>query len=290
MANCHNEFVAFNGKLNLSRSWFNRLKSAKSAIEKQLHRYFDPLPGLAIKRIRSQGSKKLATLIRRQNGTVDFDYGIYFYPKPKVSAAALIDQVYQALYGLRTFIEPQIKRNCIQVTYSEKPKIHFDVPIYYLKSLAGDLVPRLATKRGWVVSNPAQFEKWYSVRFTPQLTRIVRYVKAWSHNQSPLAEMPKGVALTVLVATHYFKHERDDVSLVQTLIAVEVALTEYWTCRMPDEPFDNLLRRCCGTDKKIFLSCLDALITDGQRALNSKRKETGLSIWHRHLGPYFLFG
>ena len=162
MANCHKEFLQFDQDLNLSESWFNRLKSAQRSIEKQLRRCFDPLPGFKIRRVRSQGSKKLATLIRKKNGTVDFDYGVYFHPKPKVSAAKMMAMVYEALYGLRTFTEPKKKRNCIQVTYSETSKIHFDVPIYFLTSLTGDLKPHLATRRGWMASSPYLFEKWYS--------------------------------------------------------------------------------------------------------------------------------
>ena len=147
------------------------------------------------------------------------------------------------MYGLRTFKELEIKRKCVQVTYSEESKIHIDVPIYCLTNVSVDLQSYLATGRGWTASSPCRFERWYSERYTAQLTWIVRYVKAWADNQSQLAEMLKGVALTVLVAIHYRKHERDDISLVQTLMAIEAAQAEQWHYKMPIEPFDNLLRK-----------------------------------------------
>ncbi len=287
MVNCHKDFLRFNEALNLSDVWFNRLKSAKRGIEKQLRRYFDPLPGFNIKWLRSQGSKKLGTLIRRQTGTVDFDYGVYFYPKPPGTADELIDLVYEALYGLRTFTEPEIKSKCIQVTYADRARIHFDVPIYYLTNDSGDLGPRLATQRGWMKSSPYQFERWYSEHYNPQMTRIVRYLKAWSAHQSTLAQMPKGVALTVLAATHHRAHERDDVSLVETLASIQRALTAKWHCVMPIEPHDNLLRKCAGENKAIFLSQLNAFITDGNRALRTSRRPTARSLWRTHLGSYF---
>lgn len=110
---------------------------------------------------------------------------------------------------------------------------------------------------------PHRFEKWYSDRYTAQLTRIVRCVKAWADKQSQLVEMPKGVALTVLAATHYCKHERDDVSLVQTLMAIETILAEQWHCKMPVEPFDNLLRKCKGKNKHVFQTQIGAFIKEG---------------------------
>lgn len=158
MATCHDAFLRFNANLDLSKSWFDRLKGAKRSIEKQLHDYFDQRPGFAIYRIRSQGSKKVFTLIRKQNDTVDFDCGVYFFPKPKVSAAKLMEAVYMALYGLRTTTEPLLKRNCVQVTYTADSRIHFDVPIYYLTRLSGDLDPYLATKGGWIRSSPYRFD------------------------------------------------------------------------------------------------------------------------------------
>ncbi|MBU1820741.1 MAG: hypothetical protein KKG00_04410 [Bacteroidetes bacterium] len=92
------EFLRFNQDLNLSQSWFNRLKNAQQSIEKQLRSYFDPLPGFKIRWVRSQGSKKLTPLIRKKSGTVASDYGVYFYPKPKISAVKIINMVYEALY------------------------------------------------------------------------------------------------------------------------------------------------------------------------------------------------
>lgn len=287
MADCHKAFLQFNDNLNLSTTWFNRLKSAQRSIKKQLHDYFDELPGFSINRIRSQGSKKLFTLIRKQSGTVDFDCGIYFFPKPTVSASELMQFVYRALYGLRTTTEPELKDNCVQVTYADGSRIHVDVPIYYLTRLSGELNPYLATQHGWVRSSPYEFDKWYEQRRTKQLTRIIRYLKAWCDNQGVYGKMPKGVALTVLAATYYCQHQRDDVSFMQTLTNMQQALTAKWQCKMPVAPYDNLLKSLSGADKKVFLSRLDALITQGQQAITTTRKLTALSIWKKQFGLYF---
>lgn len=99
--------------------------------------------------------------------------------------------------------------------------------------------------------------------------------------------MPKGVALTVLAASAYCPHERDDVSFVQTLTQIHLTLQKQWHCTMPVEPFDNLLRNCTGTNKKAFLERLSHLLIDSNRALKTSRKQMALTLWKAHLGRYF---
>ena len=288
MANTHEHFLSYRAKLDLSNTTFTRLKTAQSSVQKQLEKYFAGRESYQIKQFKIQGSKSINTLIRKQGDIVDIDFGIYFYPKPNVQPATLIEQVYKALYGMRNNYAPERKKKCVRVTYSEVSKIHIDVPIFYLEKLRGERNPQLATRNGWIESDATEFEKWYKEKRKGnlQLTPIIRYLKGWADNQS--IEMPKGVAITVLASNYFCKHERDDVAFLETLKAIRKALLKDFVCQMPVKPYDDLLRKITfGKKRREFFERLNAIIEDGNDAVKVKNKDEAHRIWKQHLGKHF---
>ena len=288
MSNCHSYFVRYRTNLDIPPTTFDRLKTARVGVERQLKKYFKNREGYTVNSFKVQGSKSLGTMIRKQNDTVDIDFGIYFYPKPDVLPTTLMKKVHDALYELRTIYAPKHLNKCIRVQYIERARIHIDIPVFYYEHLRGDRNPQMATKEGWVSSNTTEFESWYGKRKhrNPQLRHIVRYLKGWATAQR--AEMPKGVALTVLAATHHVRDVRDDVSLLSTLKEIRYALEKGFRCVMPAEPRDNLLRKMKSEKKQLpFFKCLDAIIADGEKAINTNRKKEAVALWGRHLGKHF---
>lgn len=288
MSNCHSYFVRYRTNLDIPPTTFNRLKTAQTGVERQLKKYFKDREGYTVKDFKVQGSKSLRTMIRKQNDTVDIDFGIYFYPKPDVMPATLMKKVHDAVYELQTLYGPRHLNKCIRVQYIERSKIHMDIPVFYYEQLRGDRNPHMATKEGWIRSDTTEFEKWYNERKhrNPQLRHIVRYLKGWATTQA--IEMPKGVALTVLAATHHVQDSRDDISLLSTLKEIRYALEREFYCEMPAEPRDDLLRKMKSEKKQLsFFKRLDAIIADGEKAIKSSRNKEAIGLWGRHLGKHF---
>lgn len=288
MSNCHKQFMGYNNSLDIPRTTFDRLKVAKTGVEKQLRKYFSKIEGYNIKCFKVQGSKSINTMIRKRNDTVDIDFGVYFQPKPVHSPATVIKKVYDALYELRTKYAPIRKRKCVRVEYRAESKIHIDVPIFYLERLSGERNPHIATPTGWIPSDTTEFERWYKEKRkrNAQLTRLIRYLKGWASHQK--CDMPKGVAITVLAATYQEKNIRDDVAFLETLKNIRAALKKEYVCIMPAKPGDDLLRKVNSISKqKDFFECIDAIIKDGEAAIKTPKKLNALKLWRKHLGIFF---
>ncbi len=288
MANTHKHFLNYRAKLNLSNTTFNSLKTAQSSVQKQLEKYFASKPNYQVRQFKVQGSKSINTLIRKQGDTVDIDFGIYFYPKPNVQPATLIEQVYKALYGMRHTYAPIRKNKCVRVSYNDASKIHIDVPIFYLEKLRGERNPQLATRDRWVESDATEFENWYKGKRkgNTQLTQIIRYLKGWADSQS--VEMPTGVAMTVLASKYFCSHERDDIAFLETLKAINDALKDDFICLMPAKPYDDLLRKITvGKKRNDFFERLKAIIHDGDYAVKIKNEDIAYQKWKIHLGKHF---
>ncbi len=288
MANLHNNFVRFDKRLNLSPTTFKRLKTSVLTVKKQLKLYFKNNENIKIGKFKIQGSKNFGTLIRKKNDTVDIDLAIYFYPKPSIGSIALREHVYKALYGLPTMYAPERKNKCIRVVYSQHSKIHIDVPVFTLDNLRGEKNPQLATGQGFTLSNNLEFEKWVNLTKgrNLQIIRIIRYLKSWANNQN--ITMPKGVAYTVLVAKYHVPNERDDISFLKTVIEIKNSISTNFCCKMPVEPFDDLLEKFNSNSKKTkILNLFEKMIVDCELALKERNREKSVEIWSRHLGSVF---
>ena len=103
--------------------------------------------------------------------------------------------------------------------------------------------------------------------------------------------MPKGVALTVLVANNLItESDRDDKALYETLKSIKVSLEVYYYCQMPVTPFDNLLAAFDTERRRKFLDTLQAFINDGKKALDNKCQYEASQLWQKHLGKRFPDG
>lgn len=160
MANCHSLFTTFNNDgLKLAGTKKIRMCTSRDDLHKRIKKHFAEHHPEYEPRFRTQGSYKMGTVIRTEEDTCDMDYGVYFFPKPNVSATTLQLWVLDAVKDA-TSTPPEHKRKCVRVIY--KGDYHIDLPVYYRDASEGDESPYLAVKNeGWYGSDPKKFWEWY---------------------------------------------------------------------------------------------------------------------------------
>jgi hypothetical protein len=269
MANLHEEFLFFNNALNIPKGKLEQLKTSEANIKRYIKSYLTekkvPVPTLI-----RQGSFVLGTLIRNKTDTCDIDFGVRFFPDPQFAAPTLQKYIRDALLKVQNSTLPKHKDKCIRLHY--KAGYHIDVTVYIQTNFNEPI--RLATKNGWLDSNPSGFKKWVEVqggKQIAQLKRLIRYTKAWADQQGK--NMPKGVALTTLIAKDFVPNSRDDLSLLYTLKSVYDILQEDFCCEMPVEP---------------FLGRLENLIKNLEKATHTRLSdEKAKALIKGHFGKYF---
>jgi len=289
MANLHNEFLAFEQNISVSRSRTTKLRTSRQALERRIVEHFRLKYGVTIPKFYIQGSYKMKTMILDSSSTYDVDLGIYFSEKPSVEAATLQKWVIEAVRR-HTVDGVQHKDKCVRVVY--RRDFHIDLPVYYQTS--NDRNPYLATKNGgWMESDPKELCDWFSNNkdANGQLIRLVKYFKAWAKNRS--RKMPSGIALTVLATKNYRANDRDDVAFYETAKAVLNSFpsnflgTKKITCVNPAAPGDDLLDRLNSDQKDRFYNALKELVHDGGQAINNSDTSTASNLWRKQLGNKF---
>ncbi|KAA9341140.1 CBASS cGAMP synthase [Larkinella humicola] len=288
MANCHNQLLAFNEVLNISKTTQSRLARANKTVCEYIKKLCAD-KGYPFKRFKVQGSKQLGTLIRKYGEESDIDIGVYFFPKPSIEPESLMRALHRFFVnGHGTQTQPELKTKCVRVTYAGS--FHIDLPIYYLNDLRGRGKSYLATRNGWVKSDPLEFEDWFiqqGEQNLGQLVRIVRYLKAWCHHIADNRRVPQGIALTTLAAKLFKPYPRDDQALFHILRSIYKTLLKKWSCIMPVPPNDELLRKFSTADMENFMLQLKLFIMDAQHALHQKEISTAYRLWKNHLGRNF---
>ena len=291
MANCHKQFLEFDGALNISPTMRKRLGAANKTVRQHIRKLCAE-KGYPLRRIKVQGSKQFGTLIRKRGEESDIDIGVYFYPKPDIKPQSLMKAIHTIFAnGHRSQTQPEHKKKCVRIPYASG--FHIDLPIYYLKGLRGKGKSYLATTRnGWIKSDPREFEDWFQEKKgidKAQLVRIVRYLKAWCHHIAGDRRVPQGVALTTMAGMFYVSMPRDDEALLHILKGVSKKLSRKWSCKMPIVPKDELLDKFSKADREYFLQQIKLFISDAQNALETRSIKHACTIWRTHLGRHFEY-
>lgn len=286
MTSLHKHFIGFDSRLNITPTKAKQIRTSELNIKRAIKKYFSEQYVLRGFKYSRQGSYSLKTLIRTKNDTCDLDFGIRIFPFPKVSAITMQKHIVKALALVNNSTFPTHKKKCVRLEYHNG--YHIDITTYGIESVKSDLL-QLATKDGWEESNPTLLKKWFEEtggKDIAQLRRLVKYFKAWADNKG--VKMPKGVALTILVAENYISHRSDDTSLIKTARAIETAVNNSFVCIMPVEPYDNLFDNFSYGKEEYFLKKIEQLINDGEIAsAKSTNDEKAIKLWKRHLGKFF---
>lgn len=309
MANNHDQFIAFNDTIELTKTKKEILKGNRTALRKAIKKYFDDNKPNEIKpNFRSQGSFVMKTIVnpipkrsdddKKDLYKYDVDDGVYFIGDEDVEDRKSIDTYHNWIYdAVKDHTEKGAeKRNtCVRVLYADGH--HIDLPIYY-KMDEDDSIPELAHKsKGWIDSDPKEFFEWFNNRVdaNQQLRRIVKYLKAWCdyrHIQNSSVKMPSGFMMTILATENISYDTKDDITLKKTLENIQRKIDKNhggkFECKRPTTPKgEDLFADFSDTKRDYFLSQLDSFVTSAQQAINGKNQKESCLKWQKHFGDRF---
>lgn len=188
---------------------------------------------------------------------------------------------------------------------------HIDLPMYYSSTKKSPDLAHL--KKSWITSDPVEFIEWFENKVNSgfksefiyekklfseqyeiwkenvrkqdaQLRRIVRYLKAWCDYKGK--EMPCGIILTILAVENYARNERDDISLKDTLVNMQVALQKEFVCKRPTTPVgDDLLEEY--EHKDYFMKELSSFVDSAKQAINEGNQKRSCGKWQSSFGNRF---
>jgi hypothetical protein len=182
-------------------------------LERDLSKHAVP-EDLGILGLRIQGSYQTRTTVKKVEGEIDIDVGLYLDVDIDAYGPVEVKRwVYEALKGHTHRVK--FRRYCIRVHYQRG--FHVDLAVYAGGSHGGDESYLAVGKRysssdqkRWTRSDPRRLHGLIIDRFgedeRSQLRRTVRYLKRWSelHFRQGGNEAPTGIALTT-AAYKYFE-------------------------------------------------------------------------------------
>ena len=286
MANLNYLFQKFNDELSVTDSKKSKMINSREHLREKIRKSFEQNHKGYSPKFYIQGSYKLKTLIRTKNDTCDMDDGVYFSSNPdNVAGTTLQKWVKDAVEGT-TDATPTHKKKCVRVDY--KAGYNIDLPVMVFDENI-DNHPLLAVKNSdFQVDDPKEFVDYFKDNKTDQMVRIIKYLKAWCDHKR--AEMPCGLAMTVLSLKYFQGNDRDDVALKYILIEIEKQLKKNFRCLMPTTPKDNLFEDYSETKKKNFMDNLSSFIEDAKKAIEESNHLKASKLWRKHLGERFPLG
>lgn len=307
MANNHDQFVAFNDTIELSKTKKDTLNGNRKALRSTIKKYFDDNKPNEIKpKFRSQGSFVMKTTVnpiarksddgKKDLYNYDIDDGVYFVGDEEVKDRKSIDTYHNWIYDAvkdHTGEGAEKRNTCVRVLYADGH--HIDLPIYY-KLNKDNSIPELAHKsKGWIDSDPKEFYEWFNDRASNQLRRIVRYLKAWCdyrNFKNSSVKMPSGFIMTILATENISYDTRDDIAFKNTLENIQKKIDKdhggKFECKRPTTPKgEDLFSDFSDTRKDNFLSQLSSFINSAQQATNGKNQKESCLKWQKHFGDRF---
>lgn len=317
MANLHSVFSEYNRIIRLSDDKRAELMQIRDNLRARVmsrhllsggtHRPYSKIE------FQSQGSVVMDTIIVPVHEDYDLDDGIYFIGdltgERRPVPAEFHQMVIEAIGSNYDHVERVIdKATCVRVVY--KAGFHIDLPVYYTNNIE---CPDLGDKaRGWLLSNPVEFIAWFEDKIRSgfekafiyesalfdkyqqwitdirkkdvQMRRIVRYMKSWGDLRRE--EMPCGLIMSILVANNYSEHQRDDISLMETLVLIEASLKKSFVCLRPTTPEgEDLLASY--KNKAAFMNYLGQFIQNAKQGIQETDPAKACKHWQRSLGDRF---
>jgi len=289
MANCNKLFRDFDGEgyLKVPESKIDSLNDSDENARNVIRDHFEENHPKYKPKFYRQGSKETGCMIRTKDDTCDLDDGVYFKSNPdNVTSTTLQKWVKEAVDGI-TDSTPAHRKKCVTLDF--KAGYNIDFPVFLFDKDINQH-PKLAVKDvGFEEDDPKEFNDHFNEKSSAQLVRVIRFLKAWCDYKRQ--KMPSGLAMTILALNNFQKNDRDDISLKFTLIEIEKALKNNFTCIMPTNPKDDLFKDYDTDRKNNFLSNLESFITDAKSAVEDEKNQLKASkLWKKHLGDRFPEG
>lgn len=273
MATLHKNYIDFNRSISLTDSRLDSLKASRKGLRKKIRAWVKENRADELQpRFGKQGSIAMNTTVNPipvddGNGNkllkYDLDDGVYFIENEgednRQMTATWRDWLWLAADG-HTASPPEKHRACIRVLFSDGH--HIDLPLYYKEGGNIELAHR---DEGWILTDPREFYEWFNdkAKSTPQLVRIVRYLKAWKNFQETQTSetfIASGFALTILGGNHFSSDDNDDAAMRKTVANIYRELKRDFKCLRPTTPKDeNLFESYTTKQRDKFLEELSQL-------------------------------
>ncbi|MBW1706282.1 MAG: hypothetical protein JRJ86_14115 [Deltaproteobacteria bacterium] len=292
MADLTDEFKTFHDRVTLTSGKKESLRKARNAIRSRIRNYFHENLKLKLPKFLGQGSYAMGTTVNPIDGEFDIDDGIYLqhldendnskWPSPGTVHSWLIN----ATDG-HTKDKPIDKRTCVRMRYAGQ--YHVDLPAY--AKLNGDYLLAEKGNKGWHRSDPLAINMWFMENVKAhgvQLSRVVRYLKAWADFQSGRRGiMPSGLLLTVLAGQNLRIDEREDVSLSDTAYAISNMVYPVFCVYNPVDSEEELTARLTDEQKIRFQEAISDLASEAALAIRTDDREEASKLWRKQLGDRF---
>ncbi len=289
MANCHDLFQDFHKEVSLDDKKKDFLIEARGAIREKIRNYFKK-KDMACPGFYGQGSYTLGTIINPIDEEYDIDDGVYLQnldsDKTKWETPETVHRwIYDAVKG-HTKENPIDKRTCVRVVYAGE--YHVDLPIYCMH----DDNPYLAEKgdAGWHISDARAIVEWFQEEVQgggEQLQKMVKFFKAWADNKSKSGDLPKSIALTVLIVESYAKKDRDDSSFAATIKRISERLDDSTEILNPVDENEKLSDNITDDAMENLKEKLLILLENASDALKTQDKKEACKKWRTEFGERF---
>lgn len=289
MANCHDLFQTHLNNIRLDTASKGDLCTSRDANRDRIRNYFVNELGRPAPEFGAQGSYPMHTGVTPLNGNYDIDDGVYIQglgtDMSKWPTSETVHGWLVAATKGYTSAPPQDKARCVRVFY--KGGYHIDLPSY-AKDASG--TPMLFEKgESPYESNASALSDWFTdaAKDTPQIRRVVRYLKGWRDFKRAIDSTASGLALTILTVNHHQDDTRDDVALTRTAGAIHSHLSAGGMVRKPLSPYDILSAKWTQPQRDKLIAKFANLRDRGQDALDEEDKPTAADIWRNLLGDRF---
>lgn len=291
MANLQSAFDQFHRRIALTSGNKIILRKAIEEIRNKIRRYFCDILHQPVPKFRSQGSYAINTIVNPINGEFNLNDGVYLnhlddqddrtWPAGMSARQWIVD----AFKGNRHFKAIQ-KLACVRLRYVGL--YHVDLPIYGL--LRGQSKMAL-NDDNWISGDPYAITQWFNSYFSlygGQLSRIIRYVKAWADYQSlHEIKMPNGFFLSVLATRHYQDDPRDDVAMAYTLKVMSKAIIPYCTVLNPVDIDEELTEHFSRSKIDHFREAIKSATEHAICATRIDEPQEASMIWRKLFGNRF---
>ena len=226
---------------------------------------------------REQGSIAMATIVQNDEKDYDIDVAVIFDEENiGKDASALFAKrlVFAALRGkMGAFKEyPEIKTNCVRITYSEG--YHIDFAVY--KKCENDYWHAGAE---WNERNPKAINDWFKDQVYKKggnLRKVIRLSKMFCKSR-PDWDMPAGLIQTVLCNECFVDSERLDECFYETMRNIVNRLNYNMDVRNPTDISKTLLTR--KKDSNRLENYRKQLVKNLQNVTEAKDKKETLAAW-----------
>lgn len=306
MATLHQQYIDFNGKLALTTTRRDSLKSSRRDLRAKIRKSFRANhDGELQPRFGGQGSIMMDTTINpipvydaSSNKLLEYDLddGIYFIESSDESNRKSVETwhewVYDAVDG-HTAAPPERHNACVRVIFADGH--HIDLPIYYKLDDQIELAHRVDR---WTISDPKEFYEWFNEKKknNRQLERLVRYFKGWKDYQEKSTDFlsfPNGVSLSILAANNQVASDNDDIAFEKTASKMlsELQKSGGFKCLRPTTPKgEDLFDKFSASRRQTFLDKLDELVEACANARTESNQRKATEYLRAQFGDRFPLG